>query len=245
MLCGLCMRPATGVPHSIALEGPSGSGKTTLARALGDRLGWPVLAEAYRRRTGPRSIAFATKRELVQVERRLVSEDFRRFRETKKILASGEGVILDTDFLGPLTYSWGLRENVDPRWDAVLEVREKLAAGLRKKVWGLADFYLYLDVPNTIIARRLNRSTASHPRAFRDRHAQVGVAERAFFLHEFPRLAPRRILRWKGRRPVAQAVPAILGALERIGPVRPATPSLAARVLRFFDTPPETARSLR
>ena len=217
-----------------AIEGRSGAGKTTVARALAKRLGWRLLPEAYRRRTGRRSISFHTLSELRRVERRLVDEDLRRFAEARRLVRGGKGVVLDTDFLGPLTYSSGLRERVNKELDVVADVKGWLAEALENGSWGLADLYIYLDASEALAARRTTLSRSAHPTAFRDRHRRVGSAERNFFLRVLPKLIPGRVLRVSSASSPADIVSEVLRRAPRSFPAGEPSWRTAANLLRTF-----------
>ena len=176
----------------IAIEGASAAGKTTVADAAGASTGWTVIPEAYRRLVPPPSLDFRTAGELLRLERTLLEEEARRYREAFDRARAGATVIVDSGFLGPLTYSFALvRAGTAPVGVLTSVITEARALGERGE-WGLADAYVYLDVPPEVRAVRAAADPAGAPAELAARHRAMGSIERSFYLDRFaPRWGPR------------------------------------------------------
>jgi len=101
----------------IVLTGPESTGKTTLSRALGRRLGWPVLPELARERLEQRpSYSAQDVCRLALLQYRLIEE----------ALAAAPAVLADTDLL---TYRIWLqwRYGHCPEWLRLLHRRQRPA----------------------------------------------------------------------------------------------------------------------
>ena len=165
----------------VAVEGPSGAGKTTVVRAAARAFGWHPLPEAFDRIDPPPSLRFRTPAELLSLERTLLAEEGRRYREAVEGRRRGRTVVADTGFLGPLTYTAGLVELGDaaPR---VLEALRSLVEGRERPLRvGLPDGIVYLDVPGRVRRWRTARDPRGHSPEFRERHEAVGRLERRFY----------------------------------------------------------------
>jgi hypothetical protein len=165
----------------IALEGPSGAGKTTVVRAAARAFGWVPLREAFDRIEPAPSLGFRTSEELLSLEKTLLAEEGRRYREAVRRRRVGRTVVADTGFLGPLTYTAGLV--------ALGDTTPRVFEGLRSLVGGpehsdrigLPDRIVYLDVPKRVRDRRTTRDPRGHPEEFRARHEAVARVERRFY----------------------------------------------------------------
>jgi thymidylate kinase len=165
----------------LAIEGSSGAGKTTVVRAAARAFGWQPLPEAFDRLDPPPSLRFQTPEELLSLERTLLAEEERRYREAVEARARGRTVVADTGFLGPLTYTAGLVALGDAA-PPVLQALRSLAEGReRSHRIGLPDGIVYLDVPARVRRRRTARDPRGHPTEFQARHEAVGRLERRFY----------------------------------------------------------------
>src|SRR5579863_9927789 len=190
------MRPRVRPPKAepartlvVALEGISGTGKSTLARALAARRGWPLIDEAYYRLRPTPSIDFANERELRKIEIRLLDEEARRYREAQQLRRRSPVVLLDTGFVGPLTYTWGLVPDRPFAGRVLDSILRRAARALRQGRWGPADLYLYIDVPLATARQRSKHARATHPVALGQRHWTVGRRERVLWLGRSPACA--------------------------------------------------------
>ena len=161
----------------VALEGPSGAGKTRATRAVAHRLGALPIEEAYRRLEPTPEIRWRTPAELLRLERQLLAEEGRRYREARELAAVGALVLADTGFLGPLTYTRAL---VDAR-AAPPRVLQNLVSEARRMAhrgqWGLPDAILTLRTPPVERARRAGRDPLGHPPDLQATYQTVGEGE--------------------------------------------------------------------
>jgi thymidylate kinase len=204
----------------VVLEGPSGAGKSTVVRAAALGFGWTPLNEAYDRLAPVPSLRFRAPGELFSLERTLLAEEARRYREAAGLRRRGRTVLADTGFLGPLTYTAGLVAlGQAPR--RVLDALGALARrpGRSYRI-GLPDLIVYLDVPSRARRRRATGDPGGHPREFRARHEAVGRVE-------------RRIYRRLARGPLAGRVRFVSG-----GGSSTAVARRVRAALRALKTPP-------
>lgn len=222
----------------IAVEGPSGVGKSTTSRALARALGAPRIAEAIDRLAPPPSLVFRGAEALSDLEVTLLQEERRRFRDAETIGRTGIPVVLDTGFLGPVSYAAGL-VGFDPTLRPALERTAREARRLvRSGRLGLPDVTVYLDLAAGQVARQIAGDLRRHPRALRERHARVAAWERRLWLERFRAIAPDRLLVVRGGRPLSH----LLGRLGRrlAGPLpeRPPSRELALRTIGAFAQGP-------
>jgi hypothetical protein len=176
----------------IALEGISGSGKSTVAPRLGRALDAEVLPEAYERLRPRPSLAFANERALVRLEERLLEEDAARYREADQIAGGGGSVVVDTGFLGALTYPRALG-TLELASASAFRTLLRSARSLKERyLWGAPDRVLWLDTSASSRHRRIRSDPAGHPAALADRHERVGREERRIYFGPLrPVLGPR------------------------------------------------------
>ncbi|MCI4344139.1 MAG: ATP-binding protein [Thermoplasmata archaeon] len=220
-------------PAMVAIEGLSGSGKTTLVRALGGSPGFRTIAEGYDRLRRRPSLRFRDRTQLLRLELELLEEDLQRYDEARRAREGGRTVVLDTDFLGPLTYVAGLACQIDPKWNVLVPIVERLRSALDTGGWGLPDRYVYLAVEPRVALQRAAEAGVSHPASLRGRHDRVGRWERSFFLRRLPLLLPGRVEVLRGDLPVPQLVNEVRRHLTRT--VRKASSGEARRVLTWFE----------
>jgi thymidylate kinase len=203
----------------VAIEGSSGAGKTTATLALARRRDLPVLREAVERLRPPRSIAYRSFPELERLERALLREEGRRFREAQRRAESGRAVLLDTGVLGPLTYTAGLVA----LGRAPLAILDTLVADARRlagrRAWGLPDAVLFLATPAAARRARADADPEGHPRSLRERHEAVGRIEGIWYTRVLaPVLGDRfRIVSGRGSAEiVANRLDAVLSDLAPV-----------------------------
>jgi thymidylate kinase len=231
----------------VALEGPSGVGKSALAERLARASGWRWLREAYDRLSPRPSLGFANPEELLALERRLLREDARRFREARRAAERGARVLADTDFLGPLAYTRGLADAGIETGKTLPTLRALALRASRAGAWGFADLYVYLDAPERTVAQRTVRAESTHPSSWRARHRRVGRRERAFWLRELAELLPGRVIRLDARGSLGRLATRFERRVRpRIRRLRPIPPAGARRVLaRFGPRRPDPAERNR
>jgi hypothetical protein len=196
----------------IALEGHSAAGKTTLVRAAVRRFRWEPLAEAFDRLTPAPSLDFGSSRELVRLERTLLGEEARRYREARTICAWGRTVLADTWFLGPVTYTHGLVRLGRAPMSVWRSVERSARSRLRRGSLGIPDLTVYLDTTRRERRHRARDDPDHHPAALFSRHEAVGEIEKPYFEEVFPSALPDRFRTLRGR-PSSSALAANLAAL--------------------------------
>jgi hypothetical protein len=176
----------------IAVDGASAAGKSRAVTTVARSMGWSVLAEGYRRLSPAPALRFASSRELLALEQRLLGEEAHRFSEARAQTRDGITVIADTGFLGPLTYTDGLVAlGVAPR--SVLRSLLVHARRLEHRgAWGLADAYVFVDTPASVRDARTRADPRGHPAEFARRHREVGDLERRFYRERFAPLLGSR-----------------------------------------------------
>ena len=165
----------------VAVEGPSGAGKSRAVRGTARRLGAYAIPEAFDRlRPRPR-LTWTTEAGLLRLERRLLREDARRYREGRRLAESGATVLADTGFLGPLTYTEGLvRRGLASRL-VLRELVRTARSWSDEERWGLPDAVLYLRTPLHERRRRAAHDPRGHPSPLQARHQLIAEEERRFY----------------------------------------------------------------
>ena len=187
----------------IAIEGPSGAGKTTVVRAAARRLGWVPLPEAFDRLGRRLSLEFQNDRELLRIERALLREEQRRYREALELRRSGRTVIADTGFLGPLTYTAGLAALGRTSPSTLSTLLRGADPTRRRAPWAIPDLIIYLDLSARARRQRAAQDRRRHPTGLDRRHEAVGRVEREFYRDLAARSPSRRIRFLRADRPAA------------------------------------------
>jgi hypothetical protein len=227
-------------PHGtvVAIEGLSASGKSTAARRVAALLGAVRIAEAVDRMDPAPSIDFANVQELRTLEHALLAEEGRRFRDARRLAATGRIVVTDTGFLGPLTYTAGLVQlgRAPPAVLAgLLRDARRLAA---RGHWGLPDLIVFLETGRAARARHAARDPGGHPATLRDRHEAVGAVERRIYREALGPLFGSRaqvVSGGGGAGLVAVRVARRVRAFPASAPAPP-TPALVLRAVASFRT---------
>jgi thymidylate kinase len=161
----------------VALEGISGVGKSRLAGRLADALPGSVLVrEAYDRIWPHPSLAVPDAPELLRIERTLLREEMRRYRESLRARRDHRWVFADTGFLGPLTYSMGLGE-LDRGGAVARSIRRAMVRAAEHGTLGAPDLTFRLEAPLSTLRRRATADPTHHPEIWRERHLLVGERE--------------------------------------------------------------------
>ena len=183
----------------IALEGRSAAGKTTLVRAAVKKFGWTPIGEAFDRLEPAPSLDFDSSRELLRLERTLLAEEVRRYREAQEVCARGRTVLADTWFLGPVTYTHGLVSLGRAPASVWRNVERSARALLRRGALGIPDLTVYLDTTRRERALHVREDPERHPATLVSRHEAVGELERPLFEEVFPSALPDRFRTLRGR----------------------------------------------
>lgn len=222
----------------IALEGASGVGKTATSRTLARTLSASRIPEAYDRLRPAPTLEFRDLEELVDLETTLLYEESRRYLEAGRSLGHGADVVLDTGFLGPVTFSAGLA-HLDPRWTPAARRIARTAERLvRAGRLGLPDVTIYLDLGAEAVAARVAADPAGHPPERADLYARVATWERRLWVEHFPVGAPGRLIAVRADRPVPSIVRKLTGRLAEVPARRPPSSSEATRTVRSFTPGP-------
>jgi len=211
----------------VALTGPSGAGKSTVVRALAREPGWVALDEAFYRLRPRPSLRFRSQRGLLALERRLLAEEGRRFREARELARLGRTVVADTSFLDPATYTAGLlvlRLASADTFAATIDAAERQARAGRL---GVPDLTVRLSVPPATRRRRTELDPEGHPRAFRARHEAVGRVETELLVPALAAALPGRVRIVRADRPAQEVASKVRDLATRVRPLR--EPSAAAR----------------
>jgi hypothetical protein len=202
----------------LAVDGPSAAGKSTIVARAARDLGWVPLAEAYDRLDPPVDLRFADDRGLASIERALLEEESRRWRSAHSLRRQGWTVVVDTDFLGPLTYTSGLVALGRASPAVLRSVLRRARELARRGLWGLPDGLVYLTTGSSVRRERVARDPSRHPPDLALRHELVGEVEERFYRGSLPAAFPGRVKWLVGERPLERLV----GELRRFaGTVRP------------------------
>lgn len=193
-----------GAGGIVAVEGPSAAGKSAVVRAAGALGGGAPVPEAFVRLGRRVPLEYRSSHELVLLERRLLYEDARRWREARELARPGRAVFLDTGLLGTATYTWGLVELGRVRPAALVAILGSLDRAVRAGRIGLPGRTVFLDTPPALRHRRARQSPEDHPARRDALHAQVGRLERSLWLEQWAPQLENRLVRMDGREPVAR-----------------------------------------
>jgi hypothetical protein len=186
------MAPRRSTGRLVALEGMSGIGKSRAARELAaGGHGIFVVPEAFDRMADPPALVVPDRAALWAVERGLFREELRRCRRAVDRRSRGHLVLVDTGFLGPLTYSIGMA-TWDPRRDIVAPMRALYEQAALASHLELPDLTILLEVSDSTRRRRTAADPIGHPSALRRRHARIGAIEHRLWSGTIARSLGRR-----------------------------------------------------
>lgn len=237
-----------GAPNAalvVAIEGASGAGKSSVARALATRLAAHRIDEAFDRLHRRPLLEFSSRSELAELEQTLFEEEVRRWRELGAARARSLPVVLDTATLGPLTYTWGLREAFHPEWDVAPDLALSAHRAHAEGRWGIPDLTMYLDVPEAVAVERARRDPDAHSPGLVERHRQVARYERSLYVREFPRRFPGRFGVVTGEGSPERVALELEERLERVAPLQPWSSAEVVGLLDLFGGSGPSARSGR
>ena len=162
----------------VAVSGPSASGKSTTVAQLALEFGWRPVEEAYYRLSPRPRLIWGTPSGLERLERRLLEEEARRFREVRSLARRGPPIVLDTDCLDPVEYTAGLVGAGLAQPGTFREIVGRARALARGRRLGVADLTVVLSVPPATRRARASADPARHPAALRRRHEEVAQVVR-------------------------------------------------------------------
>jgi hypothetical protein len=225
----------------IAIEGRSAAGKTTLVRAAVEEFDWQPLWEAFDRLDPTPSLEYASPHELLLLERSLIAEEVRRYREARGLCAQGRTVLADTGFLGPLTYTRGLVALARAPGSVGRAIERSTRSLVRRGALGIPDLTVYLETTARERARHARADSARHPVGLIPRHEAVGAVEERYFDELFPTALPDRfrILRARSGPPGPVAT---LRALVADADPTPASRTEGLALLSLLRLPPRGKR---
>jgi hypothetical protein len=195
------------------------------------------LAEAYDRLRPTPSLEIRSPRALLALERRLLVEEGRRYREARAAATDGRLVLADTGFAGPLTYARGLVALGLTPASVLAPLYRKARVLMREGSWGVADLTVYLSTSARTRRRRVAGDPRGHPASIAVRHEAVGRVERADLLRRIgPALGPRFLQVEAEGRPVdvARRIRTVLAGRPR----GPAPRRLGEELLRVLAAAP-------
>lgn len=208
----------------VAIEGASGAGKSTLVRTGASEFGWVALPEAFDRLDPHPPLTYRTTGELRRIERTLLAEEMRRFRDAERSRRQGRTVVADTGFLGPITYTAGLETLGIAPTTLRPELARLLRASARPAAWGVPDLIVFLEVGERTRRARARRDAERHPPGLDRRHARVSAFERRFyrtFLRKVPGVRIRFVRARSSPRALARRLDAVIRALPDRPPIPP------------------------
>jgi len=220
----------------VAVEGGSASGKTTLVAQAARTHDWRALPEAFDRLDPAPSLEFASAHELARLEATLLAEEARRYREARRLCASGVTVLADTGFLGPLTYTFGLVKLGLAPVSVATSLTTRARSMVRAGRLGIPDLTVYLRTTSRERVDRARASTSRHPPGLFARHEAVGRFERRLFEREFSAVRPTGVRVLRADRPTA-VLAHRLGAIIRSDPMHPASRGEALALLARLGRP--------
>src|SRR5271170_219136 len=179
----------------VAVEGPSASGKSRAVAAAAGMLGISSIPEAYDRLRPRPPLTYSTDAGWLRLERRLLREDARRYREGRRQVESGATVFADTGFLGSLTYTVGLVHLGFASRSVLSEIVRDARTLRDEERWGLPDAVLFLRTPPAERRRRAALDPIDHPPELQARHQTIAEDEGRLYRKVIaPEFGPR--FRW-------------------------------------------------
>jgi hypothetical protein len=176
-------------------------------------------------------------RPLLALERRLLREEGRRWRRAERVARTGRTVWLDTAPIGPLTYGRGLSALLGLPWNAKEWIPRPANGSAAPEFVRMADLLLYLRAPPLETLGRALRRPPSSDTGHEAQHLLVGLLEEQFWLGEFRRAFPGRLVLAENRTPL----PSLLGRTaewtDRARQLGPFSPEERVRLAALLARP--------
>lgn len=220
----------------LSIAGLSAAGKSRFLSALVREGTARSLAEPWTTLRPRPALGVDRLAPLLALERRLLREERRRFRRAERLARAGSAVWLDAPPIGPITYGRGLCALLGLPWAADVWLGAMGPDG-GPALLRLTDLVLYLRAePLTTLRRALDRPRSSHS-GHEVQHLVVGLLEERFWLEEFRRAFPDRLVVADGRRPLASLLRAAPGWAEQAARLGPFGPVERARLAGLLSRP--------
>ncbi len=195
--------------------------------------GWVPLAEAFDRIDPAPDLRFSSDRELEELERTLLEEDARRYRNALSLRATGLTVVTDTGFLGPLTYTAGLVALGRASPTVLRRIAARARELERRRAWGMPDVVVHLAASPSVRRARARSDRPGHPADLERRHAEVGRWEERFLRTSLPSAFAGRVVVVRAGRGADAVARSLRPAILRIRPL-PARSRTGRDVLGLF-----------
>ena len=220
-------------PVVVSVDGPSAAGKSTVVARAAALFGWVPLAEAFDRIDPAPDLRFSSDRELEELERTLLEEDARRYRNALSLRATGLTVVTDTGFLGPLTYTAGLVALGRASPTVLRRIAARARELERRRAWGMPDVVVHLAASPSVRRARARSDRPGHPADLERRHAEVGRWEERFLRTSLPSAFAGRVVVVRAGRGADAVARSLRPAILRIRPL-PARSRTGRDVLGLF-----------
>ncbi len=228
------MTGRTRRPTIMAIEGPSASGKSSLVAHLAPRLDAVPISEAYARLDPRPNLRFRSVRDLERLERVLLDEECRRWATAAALRRSGRSVLLDSGFVGPVTYTAGLVAAGYAPPALFDDVSDRALALARRGRLGAPDGTVFLRVGEAERRRRSARDPEGHPADLQAIHRPVARVEAVLYHTAIAHVLGARLRFVDGTGPV-EAVARRVGALLPRVPPTPASTRAAVGLVRAVE----------
>ncbi|HEV2449242.1 MAG TPA: hypothetical protein VGU43_02395 [Thermoplasmata archaeon] len=220
----------------LCVAGLSAAGKSRFLSALVEAGIARSLAEPWTTLRPQPCLGVDRLRPLLALERGLLRQERRRFHRAERLAAGDTPVWLDAPPIGPLTYGRALCALLGLPW------RPRAWMGPSPPRRGpellrLADLVVYLRADALTTLRRALDRPRSSDAGHEAQHLVVGLLEERFWLGEFHRAFPDRLVEVDGGRPLASLVRDARGWTERAAELGSFGPAERARLAGLLSRP--------
>jgi hypothetical protein len=198
------VRPKRGARAPIlAVAGLSGAGKSRFLAALSRSWSATCLPEPWATLRPRPNLGVDRPGPLLLLERRLLREEERRWQRAERIARTGRTVWLDTAPIAPLTYGRGLSALLGLPWRTEGWLTRPGSGSRLREFVRMADLVVYLRAPPLETFDRALGRPPSSDTGHEAQHLLVGLVEEEFWLGEFRRAFPDRLLIAESRETMA------------------------------------------